>query len=96
MARNKLISREGPTHPGVVINDYTSFEVYLVTGVVFLLGFTLSVVLSTLGQMERMVWFGWLATLILTAVTFFGLRARELRLNRLKRREVDRLEADRS
>lgn len=84
MARTRWISREGPTHQGIVINDYTSLEVYLATGLVFLLGFTLSIVLTTIIHREPLVWLGWGLTLILTVVTFFGLRALEQRRRRNK------------
>jgi cytosine/uracil/thiamine/allantoin permease len=89
MARNKFISREGPTHPGVVIEDYTSFEVYLLASVVFLLGFTLSVVLSTIYGVEYLVWYGWAATLVLASATFFALRAREQRARKAEQQAKD-------
>lgn len=87
MARSRWISREGPTHDGIVIDDYTSLEVYLVTGIVFVLGFSLSVVLSTLAHHETMVWLGWALTLIIVAATFFGLRAWELRRRKTKAKQ---------
>lgn len=79
MKWSQLISRDGPTHDGIIIDDYTSVEVYFASGITFLLGFALSIVLTVMNHIESMVWFGWGATIVVTAIVFFALRARELR-----------------
>jgi hypothetical protein len=79
MARRKFISREGPTHRGIDIEDFTSIEVYFAAGGVFLAGFTFSLILTRVLQIEHLVWFGWALSLVLALTTFFVLRARELR-----------------
>lgn len=79
MARRKFISREGPTHRGIDIDDYTSVEIYFAGGGVFLFGFTLSLILTNVLHVEHLVWLGWGLSLVLALATFFVLRARELR-----------------
>lgn len=79
------------THPTRTPRDEyyirsTSFEVYMVVGLVFVFGFTLSFMLGVLLHMEPIVWPGSLFSIILSAVLLRVLAARE---RRNKIREVD-------
>ncbi len=57
----------------------TSFEVYMITGAIFLFGFTVSFVLSVLAHREVMLWPGALASVIVSFIVLKLLERREFR-----------------
>lgn len=64
----------------------TSFEVYMVVGLVFLFGFTLAFVLSVIFHMEPLVWPG---GLLAAGLAFAVLQVLSRRERAAKIREVD-------
>ena len=64
----------------------TSFEVYIIAGLVFLFGFTLTFIVSVAYHIEPMLWPGSVLTIILAYVVFDILKRRE---RRAKLREIE-------
>lgn len=67
----------------------TSFEVYMIAGLVFVLGFSLSFVLSVLAHAEPWLWPGSLVSIV---AAFVVLRVLSRREREAKIREVDEKE----
>lgn len=64
----------------------TSFEVYMITGAIFIIGFTIAFILSVVYKMEVMVWPASVVVLLLCGGAFHFLRLRE---RAAKIREID-------
>ncbi len=70
----------------------TSFEVYIITGLVFLFGFTASFILSVISHREVLLWPGALVSVIVAAIVLRVLARREYHA---KLRELEAEEAQR-